>query len=237
MIKRIAYVTDIHIDEQFPIDQNVDARKNWKIILNDIASRNIDEIIFGGDIGEKSANKWFFESLQNFTIDLSLGNHDDFNEVVRHHDFGIAKMQTELCYSKEFDFYKVIVLDSSSGSISDEQFNWLKSALLTSKDIMLFVHHPILAVDAEVDRLYALKARDKIQAELLKFKRSVTIFCGHYHFEDEKNKENIRQYITPASSFQIEKIPNEIKVNNETFGYRIIELNKNEIHTSLVMFT
>ena len=62
MNQKIAYITDIHLDEKFPLDTGVDTRENWKIILNDISSRGINEIIFGGDIGEKTANKWFFES-------------------------------------------------------------------------------------------------------------------------------------------------------------------------------
>ncbi len=36
MIKTIAYTSDIHLDEQYPIDLGVNSRKNWKIILNDI---------------------------------------------------------------------------------------------------------------------------------------------------------------------------------------------------------
>ncbi|MDB4292806.1 metallophosphoesterase [Maribacter sp.] len=237
MSKKIAYVTDIHLDEQFPIDQHVDARKNWEIILNDISSRNIHEIIFGGDIGEKSANKWFFDSLDKFTLGISLGNHDDFSEVMRQRNFRIPQGQTELYYTQELPFYKFIFLDSSSGSISDPQFDWFKKELLTTKNIMLFIHHPILALDAEVDKRFALKGRDKIKTELLDLKNDVSIFCGHYHLEDKKKNGTVRQYITPASSYQVEKIPDEIKVNNESFGYRIIELDKEELRTELVLFT
>ena len=54
--KKIAYITDIHLDEQLPIDQGVDTRKNWEIILNDVSKKGIKEIIFGGDLGEKTVN-------------------------------------------------------------------------------------------------------------------------------------------------------------------------------------
>lgn len=236
MVKKIAYITDIHLDEKFPIEQGVDARKNWKAILKDISSRNIDEIIFGGDIGEKTANKWFFESLQNYTVAITLGNHDYYNQVIKHYNSGVNKERTELYYTQEHDYYKCIFLDSSSGSISPKQFDWFKGELLTSKNIALFIHHPILSVDAEVDRQFPLKERNKIITELLNLKNRISIFCGHYHFEDESTNENIRQYITPASSYQVEKIPNKIEINNDTFGYRIIELNKKEINSELVIF-
>ncbi|MBL4704281.1 MAG: metallophosphoesterase family protein [Flavobacteriales bacterium] len=237
MTKKIAYVTDIHLDEKFPIDQGVDTRKNWKIILNDISLRGIDEIIFGGDIGEKTANKWFFESLQNYSLAITLGNHDYYNEVIKHYNHGVDESQSELYYSQERDYHKCIFLDSSSGSISQEQFDWFKKELLTVKNIILFIHHPILAVNAEVDKQFALKERDRIKTELLKCENDVIIFCGHYHFEDERTEDNIRQYITPAISYQVEKIRNEINVNIDTFGYRIIELNKKEINIDLIMFS
>ncbi len=236
MNKKIAYVTDIHLDEKFPIDQGVDTRKNWKMILNDISKRGIGEIIFGGDIGEKTVNKWFFESLRNYDIAITLGNHDYFDEVINHYSFGVAENRTELYYSQERDYYKFLFLDSSSGSISREQFDWFKKELLTEKNIILFIHHPILAIDVEVDKQFALKNRNLLKTELQSIENDVVIFCGHYHFEDERSNRNIRQYITPASSYQVEKIPNEIKVNNDSFGYRIIELNKKEINTDIIMF-
>lgn len=237
MSEKIAYITDIHLDEQFPIDQGVDSRKNWETILKDISSKGIDEIIFGGDIGEKSANQWFFESLNNYNISIVLGNHDYFDEVIKYYSIGVKKNRKELYFSQEHDFYKLIFLDSSSGSIAQEQFDWLKKELLTTKNIILFIHHPILAIEAEVDKRFALNDRNKIKTELLGLKNNVTVFCGHYHFEDERVNNNIEQYITPASSYQIEKIPNEIKTNNKTFGYRIIELNKTKINTELITFT
>jgi len=237
MDKKIAYITDIHLDEKIPWNMEVDNRKNWNKILNDISSRGISEIIFGGDIGEKAVNKWFFESLQNYSIAITLGNHDFYDEVIKHYSIGVAEKRKELYYSQIRGYYKCIFLDSSSGAISPDQLEWFKNELLTKRNIILFIHHPILKVDAEVDKRYALKERYKITTELQNIENNVFVFCGHYHFEDERTKGNILQYITPASSYQVEKLPNKIEVNNDTFGYRVIELNKNQISTELVMFT
>lgn len=237
MDQKIAYITDIHLDEKFPLDIGVDTRKNWRTILNDISSRGIDEIIFGGDIGERAANKWFFESLRPYSIAITLGNHDYYDEVIRHYSFGVVEKRTELYYCQERDHCKCLYLDSSSGAISQEQFDWFKRELLTEKSIVIFIHHAILAVDAEVDKLYALEGRNSIKGELSHIENTVTIFCGHYHFEDIKSNGNIRQYITPAGSYQVQKLTNEIKVNNDTFGYRIIELNREGINTELILFT
>lgn len=237
MTAKIAYVTDIHLDETYPIEQGADSRKNWKIILQDISAKGINEIIFGGDIGEKASNRWFFESLINFKLSVILGNHDYFNEVTKFYTDSVVKNRTELYYKQLKGNYKFIFLDSSSGYISQEQFEWFQKELITTSKIIIFVHHPILGINAEVDKRFALKERNKIKEALLSIDNDVTIFCGHYHFDDEKSVENIQQYITPASSYQIDKIPNEIRVNTAVFGYRIIEIDDTSINTSLVMFS
>jgi 3',5'-cyclic-AMP phosphodiesterase len=65
-MKRIAFITDIHLEEQFPIDNGVNPKQNLEIVLNDICNRNITEIIFGGDIGDAKSHQYFFDSLKNF---------------------------------------------------------------------------------------------------------------------------------------------------------------------------
>lgn len=68
MIESSAYITDIHLDEDFPQKQGVDTRKKWKAKLQDISSREISNIIFGGDIGDKKSTMGVFDSLQRFEI-------------------------------------------------------------------------------------------------------------------------------------------------------------------------
>ncbi|WP_350293952.1 metallophosphoesterase [uncultured Croceitalea sp.] len=244
MNESIAYITDIHLDEEFPvtlgavnpIEHDDNMRNNWKIILNDIESRGIRKIIFGGDIGKSSSNEWFFQSLLKFDIDLVLGNHDSYATVIKYFDKSVDAEQNELFYTKKNDYYKYIFLDSSAGEISQNQFTWLKRELISEKDVVIFIHHPILPISAEVDKQFALKGRHLIENELLGIKSKVTIFSGHYHLEDKKTKENIVQYITPASSYQVEKITDEIRVHKDSFGYRIIEFDKTEMKSNVILF-
>ncbi|MFL1897226.1 metallophosphoesterase family protein [Aquimarina sp. 2-A2] len=236
MDKKIAYITDIHLDEKFPVDCGVDAQKNWKILLEDISSRQINQIIFGGDIGLKSSNKWFFDSLKEYNLAITLGNHDFFDEVIKYYNFENSRNQAELYYTQELEYFKFIFLDSSKGFISEQQFNWLTTELITLKKIVIFIHHPILAIEAEVDKRFALQQRERIQTVLLSSKNEIYIFCGHYHFNDTQHIENIIQQVTPASSYQVEKLLGVIEINNAAeFGYRIIELKKDTIQTNLVM--
>ena len=44
MMKRIAHITDIHLEEQFSADNGVNTKENWKIIPNDVSKRKIKEV-------------------------------------------------------------------------------------------------------------------------------------------------------------------------------------------------
>ncbi|MHA7058185.1 metallophosphoesterase [Aquimarina sp. M1] len=101
MIKRVAYITDIHLDEEFPKILGVDSRNNWKAILKDIDSKDITEIIYGGDIGKKSSNSWFFDSLKKYNLSITLGNHDVFSEAIKYYKNGTDTTVSELFYSQE----------------------------------------------------------------------------------------------------------------------------------------
>lgn len=236
MKHQIAYITDLHLEEQFPKDQGVDCQKNWERILQDISSRGIDHIIIGGDIGEYSVNKIFFQSLNTFQVDVSPGNHDSSSEIVKHFNPGILNTQEKLYYRKDYNPYTFLFLDSSLGVIDEQQLLWLKKQLTSVQKVIIFVHHPILKVPTEVDRLHHLLSRDQVQLILQDSQKEITLFSGHYHLDDKRNLGLIHQYVTPASSFQVEKLPDEIKIDTSTFGYRIITLHASKIETELILF-
>jgi len=209
-------------------------KENWRRIIADLKLKNITDIIFGGDIGAETGYKLFFETLENFSINLVLGNHDNFNQVSKY--FNPHKNENELYYFFEDDHNRFIFLDTSTEKLNDNQLTWLKKNLETEKSLILFIHHPILKVPTKIDELYPLKNRVEIKNMLVKTKKSITIFSGHYHMNDEQIENNVRQIITQSSSYQIEKTTNEISINAFDFGYRIIEIEQNLIKTELVNF-
>ncbi len=233
-MKRIAFITDVHLDEQFPLDNNVNTTKNFERVIADIEKRNINEVVFGGDIGEPSAHNYFFEKLKKLSVDIILGNHDKFENVKNY--FKIHKNHHELYYKSEDENYQYIFLDSSVDELSKIQLEWLQNVLTENKKLILFIHHPILEIETKVDKVYPLKNRDELKDILQAFKNNVTIFCGHYHINDEQEFKNIKQYTTQSISFQLVKNEIEIEVDNKNFGYRIIEIRKDKIETELVNF-
>lgn len=233
-MRQIAFITDIHLDEQFPLDNNVIPTKNFERVLSDIEKRQITEVVFGGDIGESTAHNYFFKKLQNLSKNLILGNHDKLENVKSH--FIKDKNNQELYYKSEDANYQYIFLDTSFDELSKTQLNWLKHELLESKELILFVHHPVLEIQTPVDKVYPLKNRNELKEVLLSFKQSITIFCGHYHMNDVQEYKNIKQYTTQSMSFQLVKKATEIEVDNKNFGYRIIKIYRDKIVTELINF-
>lgn len=234
-MKQIAYITDTHLDEEFPKKQGVDARENWRRILKDIESRNLDQVIFGGDIGTSGSHEWFFESIKSFDVHVVLGNHDSYAAVMRYYKKWAGTGEA-LYYAFEDESIKYIFLDSSSAELGQEQFDWLKDQLKTEKNILLTIHHPVLKIDTPVDRSYPLHGREEIGNLLHASQCDIVILCGHYHTTDEQVEGNIKQITTLAASYQIKQHIEETEVMTNTFGYRIITVDEAKIATELFLF-
>lgn len=228
-MKYIAFITDIHLNEQFPADIGIDAQKNWERIIEELAGKGIQNIVFGGDIGDPLAHPWFFESLRPFAVNIVLGNHDRYQHVSKHYQKG--EDANELFYTLEEDRFKFIFLDTSLDRLSAIQLQWLKSELVTPKKVIIFMHHPVIAVDTPVDRLYPLENRAEVLSLLLATAKPITLFCGHYHMNHESTFENITQIITQSASYQIVREAPDVEVDATRFGYRLIDLSSDEILT------
>lgn len=246
----IAYVTDIHLGQQLQMDSelgdgkmtyisNPDEHKhNFVLILEDIKMRGIKEIIFGGDIGTKDANSCFFEKIKeyHFKLFMVLGNHDTFATVSQYYNNGLTNETNEMMYSLDKDYFKYIILDSSTNKVSKAQLNWLKKQLKTQKKVLLFIHHPVLEINTPLDKIgAALKGRYELKQILINSKTDITIFCGHYHMADEATEKNIKQITTIASSYQIIKKSTKIETDQHTFGYTIIHIDGESIKTSAIL--
>jgi 3',5'-cyclic-AMP phosphodiesterase len=249
--KVIAHVTDAHIGQKPPREGGTRAGKmhygdapdehkaNLKTVLDDLARRGVSEVTFGGDIGTTAANRWFFDLIESYGLDLRmvLGNHDRFQDVVRHYRSKLPFAGDEMNYALEDNDFKYIYLDSSANVITDAQRQWLARNLSKRKKIVLFVHHPILEIDTPLEQAgAALKDRDKIRRTLHDAECDISLFCGHYHMDDVAIDQNIRQFSTPAVSYQIDKNADTISLYTDTFGYRLVEFGHGNIKTDVILF-
>lgn len=236
-MKRFAFITDLHLDEKMPADHGIDTRKNLEIVLKDISSKNIKDIVIGGDIAEPSALNFLFTALNDFSFNLILGNHDSFSTVSEF--FTRHNQHSELYYTFEdqHENVKYIFLDSSSERISQQQLHFLESEIQTQNRILLFIHHPVLDTNTAMDIAYPLKNRDDLKLILQNSGRPVYIFTGHYHMNDEQTVGNITQSVTHAVSFQVDKHASAITITASSFGYRIIEIDNGTVKSEVITFS
>jgi len=230
-------MTDTHLNEDGPGEHGADAHKNWNTILSELAIQDPDQVIFGGDIGAFSAYPDFFEVLADFkNLHVTPGNHDTSAHVRQFFPLLPNQSKSGFYASEEDNGLKWIFLDSSTDKISPEQMDWLRNELTsTNLDIILFIHHPILAVDSAVDRKYPLENREEVAQLLTLYGKPVTVFCGHYHIEDMVTDGNITQYVTPAVSYQIKKNTAGIEGDATYFGYRMIYIDGKKIETEVIV--
>jgi len=233
MTERIAHITDLHLDEEFPFNNQVSARKRLDGVLKDVKECDINHIVFTGDIGEKKGILYFFEQLKNIDFSITLGNHDNFNEISEHYNLGADYDSKKIYRSQLKNYFKFIYLDSSSGTIDYKQLVWLKNELISSKPIIIFIHHPIIGLNLKVDEIGKLKNRKDLTKILTEIPNEITIYCGHYHMENTLVYKNITQYITPAVAFQIKKDTYKIEIDTSVSGYRIIQIKKTELSSTV----
>jgi len=233
---RIAHITDLHLDEDFPKEQGVDAQKHFESILKDIHEKDLSHVVCTGDIGENKSVAYFFDKLKDHSLSLTLGNHDTHEEVAKYYSEGTHPKDKKLYSSTEKYGYKFIYLDSSSGHIDHTQLAWLGRELDTSLPIAIFIHHPIIGLDLMVDEIGKLENREAVLKTLEASRKAIIIFCGHYHMEDHQIHKKINQYITPAISYQIEKRKESIDIDSQRYGYRIVTFDQGKISSEVQIF-
>ncbi len=232
-MKTIAYLTDTHLDEPAPARHGADERRNWQLVLADLPAREIDAVVFGGDIGMASAYPEFFEALSSYRLFVTPGNHDTSAQIAEF--FPNATIARDGFYQAcDMGDSRLIFLDSSTGIVGLGQLGWLAQQLETEKRVLLFVHHPILRVDTFVDRKYPMQNREEVGRLLRQHAQPVYVFSGHYHIADHTTEGNITQFVTPAISYQINKGTPKVKSDASYFGYRLIELTESGVGTEVI---
>ena len=227
---RIVQITDLHVGQEGQDTQGVDVRANFLKIRDVIQSLNPDHVVVSGDLcftdGEKPVYNWIKPHLDELNIpyDIISGNHDD--SVLLAQAFGLEDLliNKELYFHKKLGNKEVLFLDTSIGSVSDEQLKWLKDKLNhLQQDVIIFMHHP--PVNAGVpfmDANHSLKNKKAVQNVLFSHPYHVTIFSGHYHVEKTIRKKNVVVHITPSCFFQIDQHSEAFKVDHHRIGLREI---------------
>jgi Icc protein len=233
-MKIIAQITDLHIDNDVDDLKHIDPRANMLAVLDAIQEQGISEIIASGDIAEsREGTDWFFEQmhLRGLKYHIILGNHDLPELFTEKKVFSDSKPY----YALEFEGQPVIFMDSASYRVDQEQLAWLEQQLSRlNQDVILFIHHPVLDCGGTwMDKRFPLQNRDEVVAALTKTKHKIALFCGHYHSEAIVVHENITQYVTPSTFYQLKKFSEIPAIEGDTFGYRVLTLENGNFQTEV----
>ncbi len=241
-MKKLAHITDLHIDDFLAREFKIDARNNFENTLRLAHSRGISDVILTGDLGAPEAHDWIFETIRSYGFDvhLALGNHDDRSGFQKFDFIKTLMNEDGLFFSLFIDGleYKSIFLDSSSEEIGEKQLEWLRHQVTGSNEpLLVFIHHPILDCgNTIIDRLYPLRNRDTVRQVLIDAKRQISIFCGHCHYRnpEEIREGELRQFLTPSTVGQIQQTGEEIVPDNGYIAYREIWIQDKQLYTQVI---
>lgn len=218
---KIAFLTDTHLDESAPRRHGAHTRRNFDRVVKALEAEAPDLVVFGGDMGTRASHTYLKERMNQFNLCIIAGNHDNPNEL----EDNFFTDNGNLFYKRETDVARLIFLDSSSDTLPMQQLEFLQLSL-SEKPTLVFIHHPVLPVPSIVDQKYPLANRDAVREILTNHNHPVFIFCGHNHCEHEAEYRNIRQFVTPAVSYQILKHQPKVISDVSYTGYRIISINQ-----------
>lgn len=237
----IVQITDIHIDEAFEYPFDIDVRKNFLRILNELKTQKVDHLVVTGDLcyreGDAKIYQWVRQQLVDtgYTFDIISGNHDDSTIMAEVFQLQHLLQGKELYYTKMLGSRFGIFLDSSKGSHSEEQLRWLRRQLKNADgEVLVFMHHPpVKAGVPYMDDNHALQDMDQLLEIFNQHDGAVFVFCGHYHVDKTIVSDNVVLQITPSCFFQIDARVSDFKVDHHQIAYRLIKTKGKGISSSL----
>lgn len=238
MLKRIAQITDLHLDEAFQVQNRIDTRSNLARVLKDLKSREVALLVCTGDMGLSSSYGWLMEQLRNTEIpfNILLGNHDSYADFAPFWKPRNPASDTELYYADEDDHFKYLYMDTSTCRISEAQLAWIQSEIQTQKELIVLSHHPLLPTGTTPQREHPLAGDKQVQSLLEQHKLPVHIFCGHLHMNHRVQNQQMVQYNSPAVCVQVAKYSETTEMVSKDFGCRLIELYEGRVETEVLMF-
>jgi Icc protein len=241
---RILHLTDLHVGKAGEATYGVDVRRNLDAVLQDLPRYAPDLVMISGDLcyrtGETKIYKWIRERLDSVPYSFAFlsGNHDDPQKLADVFNLRDDLHQSELYYSRRIHGQTILFLDTTAGTLSEQQLQWTEQQLRTHQGpLLFFMHHPPFQAGVPfMDQNYPMHATDKFCQLLFDYPYPIYIFCGHYHVEKTIARKNVQLYITPSLFFQIDQSSPEFKVDHYRIGFRLIERLSIRVRTAISIF-
>lgn len=238
---RIGQISDIHLVAGSSDRERLESIESFERVLFDAKGLKLDLLVFSGDLTEHSRKEEyeiFFEILEKYDGPWCAvsGNHDDSRDLAKFSPFPISLSDGEYFYRRTVNGFPFFFLDSSTGTVSRRQLDWLVSeAKREDGEVFLFAHHPpCLCGHLFMDSRYALKNWKEVGATLDRLENLHSIFVGHYHSGmtiDRGFGQTV--YVTPSTQMQLDPESSEFHILSKIPGWRLIEYSEGKLFTEL----
>lgn len=230
---RIAFLTDIHIDQAGEHPQGVDVRQNFLDTLAAIAATKPNCLVLGGDLcnqaGDASIYDWIRAETRKYPWPTYVipGNHDDAALMAAAFDRTRDLHDGELYYALALEGRPALFLDSSKATFSEGQWAWLRDymKLLRDTNLVVFMHHPPVPADMQaMDRLGPFRPSDTFVELVKDLPCHVTVVCGHYHIDRIVQRGNLLTLLSPSTYVQLRADTPDFEIASYRVGYREVNL-------------
>ena len=238
---RIGQITDIHLIVTHDEEDSLQSVESFKKTLEDAKKFDLDLLVFSGDLTEhsyKEEYELFFEMVKEYDRPWCFitGNHDSSADIEKFSPIPVMLKAGDYFYKKTVKGHTIFFLDSSSGTISKQQLNWLESEAKKERgEVFLFVHHPpCYCGHLFMDSRYALKNWKETGETLDRISNLHSIFVGHYHsaMEVPRGKKQT-VYLTPATQMQLDPDSVDFHILSTVPGWRYIEYFNGKLSTQI----
>lgn len=232
--------TDIHIGREGEMPRDVDVRANLHKVLAAIQKESPDQVVLTGDLsfmeGDRDIYRWIRDRLEEYGVEpwIISGNHD--SPPLLADVFDLPLRGQEIYYTLEWEGTPVLFLDTTPGTMTETQYNWLEEQCRQAqKDVIIFMHHPPFYCGVpHMDDNYAFEQATRFKEVVGALPGSAEIFCGHYHVERTVKANNMHVHITPSCFFQIRWDMEEFGVDHYRPAYRRIHVENGQLRHEVV---
>ena len=228
---KLAQITDLHIGGDYNGKYKV--KENFEKVIKDIP-KDIDILVITGDIADSNYEKNYNyvqdvieQNLKDTDYLAMVGNHDN-REILE------SVFSDNFILSKVFNMHSIngrtmlSFVDTASGTLSDEEIDEIDAPIV-------FTHYPLAPIHHDFMERYSLIDVERVKQRIEEKGIVKDVFCGHFHNElTSFGKFNV--HVTPATQCQIDPMQKEFAVSSYQAGYRLIDLDNNEIVNNIVKY-